>query len=82
MTKPAPFKRPSISLGSHGRIWQQVRARHLVSGDVVSERGLVDQVVFHGRAQQVEVSYLSREVDILEPDEQVFAFARKVETDG
>jgi len=77
MSKPPPFKRPSVSLGNHGRSWKLVKARHLASGDIVSERGLVDQTIFHGRVQQVEVSYLNRETDIFEPDEEVFAFVRK-----
>jgi hypothetical protein len=82
MTKPPPFKRPSVDMDRTGRTWQNVKAKQLTAGDVVADRGLIDETHFYGRAQQVEVTYKNGETDILEPDEKLFAFVRKVEIDG
>lgn len=38
---PAPFKRKSIDLTRHGRVWRQVRADEIRDGDRVRGRGLV-----------------------------------------
>ena len=80
--KPPPFKRASIDMNRAGRTWQHVKAKHLEKDDVVSERGLITNVVFAKRAQQVEVSYFNGNTDFLEPDELIFAFTREVKLDG
>lgn len=38
---PAPFQRPSVRGGTHGKTWQNVRADQVVPGDIIPEIGLV-----------------------------------------
>jgi hypothetical protein len=42
---PAPFRRPRISAGSHGKTWQSCRAGEVAVGDIVPDVG---QVVYAG----------------------------------
>lgn len=38
---PAPFRRPSVTGGSHGKRWQLVRAGQVARGDIIPDLGLV-----------------------------------------
>jgi len=41
---PAPFARPSVRGGTHGKTWQRVRADQVRAGDIVPDVGLVTSV--------------------------------------
>lgn len=41
---PAPFQRPSVCGGTHGKTWQRVPARQVAEGDIVPDVGLVADV--------------------------------------
>lgn len=43
-SKPAPFKRPMIEIGKHGRSWKTVEACSIKPGDIVADVGLVTEV--------------------------------------
>jgi hypothetical protein len=38
---PAPFRRPAVTGGRHGKAWQPVRAGQVVPGDIVPDLGRV-----------------------------------------
>jgi hypothetical protein len=38
---PAPFQRPTVNGGTHGKSWQNVRAGQVAAGDIIPEVGLV-----------------------------------------
>lgn len=38
---PAPFQRPRVNGGTHGKTWQNVRADQVRKGDIIPEIGLV-----------------------------------------
>lgn len=84
MSKPAPFKRPSIDMNRAGRTWQHVKAEQLTKGDVVADRGLVlwawpfheDSAGIH----EIHVQFFNGDLDNYDTDEIVYAFVRKVES--
>lgn len=80
MSKPAPFKRPSINMNRSGRTWQRVKAIHLRQGDVVQDKGLISTITqpedYDG--PETIVHYVNGNIEWLEPDDRVFAFVRKV----
>lgn len=41
---PPPFRRPSVSGGTHGKTWQNVRADQVGPGDILPDVGLVTSV--------------------------------------
>lgn len=43
-SKPAPFKRPTIDVGRHGRAWVDVKADKIHIGDIIADFGLVANV--------------------------------------
>ena len=51
---PAPFQRPRVTGGSHGKAWQEIRAENLSLGDIVPGVGRVV-------ARSVRTVYVSRE---------------------
>ena len=51
---PAPFARPSVRGGSHGKTWQRVRADEVRAGDIVPDVGLVALV--HERLRRETVA--------------------------
>lgn len=83
MSKPAPFKRPSIDMNRSGRTWQCVKANQLTKDDVVADRGLVSTVhKFHNVQTSVDcidVYYINGEIDTFCVHDTVYAFVRKVE---
>lgn len=80
MGKPAPFKRPSIDLGRHGRSWRTADAGSLVRGDIVKDRGLVASThKFHNTETSVDcidVYYVNDEIDTFCIFDTVCAFVR------
>lgn len=88
MSKPAPFKRPSIDLGRHGRSWKLVEAKTLQVQDIIRDRGVVTSVdtyedavlnLSNGesyRIEEVHVHYISGQTDSFDTDELVYAFVR------
>lgn len=83
MSKPAPFKRPSIDMNRSGRTWQHVKAAQLVKDDVVAERGLVLWAwPFHDDSagvHEIHVKFFNGDLDSYDTDEIVYAFVRQVE---
>jgi hypothetical protein len=45
---PAPFRRPQVTGGSHGKTWQPVRADQVRPGDIIPDLGRVTRVDEHG----------------------------------
>lgn len=41
---PAPFRRPRLEIGQHGRTWQRMRADLVRDGDTVVDVGLVEKI--------------------------------------
>jgi len=78
--KPAPFQRPGIDVGHHGREWKDVAASELCEGDIVADCGLVVGVE---RIEQdaddwfIQIDYLNTSSISAEPYDIVKAFVRK-----
>ena len=53
MSKPAPFQRPSIDLGRHGRSWQEVPVSSLNLQDIVANFGQVVRITPHEAEKDV-----------------------------
>lgn len=61
--KPAPFKRPSIDIGKHGREWKEVMVCDLEIGDIVAGKGLVVDVRYVPGSADVELTFSNGEVE-------------------
>ena len=72
MPKRPPL--PSVDISKHGRVWKDVPAAELLSGDIVPGKGLVELVTqYHGGAH---VTFWSREQFSYAPEELVRAFVK------
>lgn len=47
---PAPFTRPTLTVGAARRVWQHVPVSHLRSGDTLPDLGLISAVAEEFRA--------------------------------
>lgn len=81
MSKPAPFKRPSIDMNRSGRTWQHVKAAQLRQGDVVQDRGLISMATHPEDYDGLDtiIEFVNGDIEWFEPDEVVYAFVRQVE---
>lgn len=69
---PPPFRRPSVTGGSHGKRWQPVRASQVRKDDIITDLGLVTDV------GERTVYRTRREILGLAPDELDSASPRPV----
>lgn len=76
MSKPPPFKRPSVQLGKHGRVWTHVPATKLIKGDLVASRGLISWTQLDG-GNYLCVGFVNGDEINYKLDELVLAFVRK-----
>lgn len=74
--KPAPFQRPGIDIGHHGREWKDVLGNTLRRGDIVAGKGLIVESWPVDEYPWVEIEYFNGEVDIV-GEALVKAFVRK-----
>lgn len=75
--KPAPFSRPSVSIGSTvTRRWVEVPVDNLSVGDIVQDHGkvVVMTPVFPSSSGLVQVEFLSGISYYTSPQEVVYAF--------
>jgi len=75
MGRPAPFQRPSVSLGtSEKRDWREISVYSLLAGDTVAGRGLVTLVTDH--PEGIFVSFKSGNGVHYSEGDTVYAFVR------
>ena len=74
--KPAPFKRPSISLADpdERREWQTVRGDEVEAGDMVADWGLVTRVDLMGF--ETQITFLSENVMVIGNSTVLRVFAK------
>ena len=70
---PAPFERPSVELGRHGRVWEFVVAEEVSVGDTVADFGVVAQTGRMARGDVVMVNPAGK-VESFPADRQVRVF--------
>lgn len=79
MTKrqlPPPHSRPSISLGSSPRAWQDLTWGDVEVGDIVPDKGRVDSVTFSPNRKGVTVVF-PRSIVSVEATSPVKVFTRR-----
>jgi len=77
--KIPPFRRPSVDLSHHNRVWKTVLAEDLEKGDVVQDRGLVVATQLDSIDGKVASTlFFANGEDItLKFSEQVYAFVKR-----
>lgn len=71
---PEPFQRPKIEVSAAGREWIWVTPDKLSKNDIVSNMGLVDEVIEDSEGSLLKCRGMTRKIPT---GQTVFAFTRK-----
>ena len=74
-----PFSRPSIDLGKHGRVWDDVMVGSVEPDDVVAGVGLISRVEYEG--ESIKLVSLFGEEKVFDRRASVKAFVKRSDDD-